>query len=278
MGFNRNFKTLAAVLGAAVLLLGASSCSVKEIRTDCPVYVSVLLDRFLQNELSEGMVIFSDADKYHSELINFFPYKGIGYEYPVNRHLARTTVLSGMDYEVFTEETVTVPYGKQCGLLWGFTQTFSAEQDLFTVDAVPHKQYCMVRFTFDNGSFKAPSPYPWHFRIFAECNGLNLFTMQPVEGAYCCPVGPNAVGEFTGVIPRQKENKLTMEIFVPNEDSDIEGVTEYTIDLGARFAKLGYDWTQEDLGDVSIKVGFASGTVDVDVVEWTQEVLPPVEI
>ena len=81
-------------------------------------------------------------------------------------------------------------------------------------------------------------------------------------------VGPNAVGEWYGVIPRQKRNNMQMEIFLPDAGGGKTGRTDYTIDLGAKFAEMGYDWTAEDLRDVEVKVGFTSATVTVNVLDW----------
>lgn len=247
-----------------------ASCSVKEDRGDCPAYVTVNVDRFINRDLPNGTVVFDDPFAHHSEEINFYPYSGIGYEWPVDRHLARVTVLSGYDREKIGESEVRVPYGQMAGMVWAYTETFSAESDLYVVDAWPHKQYCLVRFMFDNG-YKAPEPYPWRFRIKAECNGFDLYTLEPLVGEYCCTVWPNAQGQFSCIIPRQLGNNLIMEIFVPNEDSETEGRVEYVIDLGKRFENLGYDWSVPDLGDVSLKVGFASGEVDVSVDGWIND-------
>ena len=81
-------------------------------------------------------------------------------------------------------------------------------------------------------------------------------------------MAPNAVGEWYGVIPRQKTNNMQMDIFLPDAGSATSGRTDYVIDLGAKFAELGYDWTAEDLRDVSVKVGFTSATVTVSVLDW----------
>ena len=101
-----------------------------------------------------------------------------------------------------------------------------------------------------------------------RCSGMNIYTLEPLEGDYSAVVGPNAVGEWYGVIPRQKSNNMLLEIFLPNEGSTTEGRTDYVVDLGAKFAELGYDWTAEDLRDVEVKVGFSSATVLVNVLDW----------
>jgi len=53
------------------------------------------------------------------------------------------------------------------------SEIVSAEADEYVVDAVPHKQYCLVHFLFD-GSPTAPEGYPWRFRLLADCAGMNI--------------------------------------------------------------------------------------------------------
>ena len=81
-------------------------------------------------------------------------------------------------------------------------------------------------------------------------------------------MGPNAVGAWYGVIPRQKSNDLLLEVYLPEEGHEDRGRIDYVIDLGAKFEAMGYDWTAEDLRDVSVKVGFASAGITVSVQDW----------
>ena len=81
-------------------------------------------------------------------------------------------------------------------------------------------------------------------------------------------MGPNALGAWYGVIPRQKSNDLLLEVYLPDSDREDTGRVEYVIDLGAQFEALGYDWTATDLRDITVKVGFASAGISLSVQEW----------
>ena len=255
-----------AILGMAALplLLG---CSVKEDRIECPVYVTVLTDEFVRLGMNEGLVSFSDTHVIDREDVSFLAILRSGYKQACPREFARAAVFSGAENYILVESVMRVIPGCQAGLLWAYGESFSAQSDEYVIDATPHKQYCLVQFLFDDSPTAAPD-YPWRFRIKATCSGLDIYTLEPLEGEYSASVGPNAVGEWYGVIPRQKANDLLLEVYLPNSDGEGEGRVDYVIDLGAKFAELGYDWTAKDLRDVSVKVGFASAEITVSVQDW----------
>lgn len=260
-------KTLCVAAGTTAAVLLAAACSVKEDRRECPVYVTVLTDRFVQGGLDAGTVSFSASSLIKRENISFLSVIGKGYTQACPRDYARAAVLSGLDNGRLMEEALIYPPGQQADLLWIGGETFSKNADEYVIDVKPHKEYCLVQFLFDE-SPRAPEAYPWRFRIKAACAGLNIYTHEPIEGEYSCAVGPNAVGEWYGVLPRQKDNNMLLELFLPYEGSETEGRLDYTIDLGKAFQKTGYDWTAEDLKDVAIKVGFASVEISVTIQDW----------
>lgn len=257
-------------LMAAAALFCPVSCSVKEDRTECPVYVTVLTDRFVQKSLDEGVVSFAADRPIHREQILFLQYIRQGYEHACPRDYARVSVLSGLDQGELGGETLTFPPGRQADLVWAYATSFSAWADEYVVDAEPHKQYCLIRFLFD-GSPTAPDDYPWHFRLLADCSGLDLYTLEPIPGAYSSIVEPDALGEWYGVLPRQHGNTMKLEVILPDAQDPAGGSTEYVIDLGAAFEKQGYDWSAEDLRDIEIQVGFAQVGVTLTVQEWVHD-------
>lgn len=257
-------KMACAILGMMML---APACSVKEDRLECPVYVTVLTDQFVIRGMNEGKVCFSSSHVIDREDISFLSFLRDGYRKACPREYARAAVFSGAENYTLTEDVLRVIPGQQAGLLWAYGETFSANADEYVIEAEPHKQYCLVQFLF-NDLTTAPDGYPWRFRIKAACSGMNIYTLEPLEGEYSCPVGPNAVGAWYGVIPRQKANELLLEVYLPDADNELEGQADYVIDLGRKFESIGYDWTAEDLRDVSVSVGFASVGMTVSVQDW----------
>lgn len=265
MGMIRYRFTVWGIL--AMLVFGGASCSVKELRDECPVWVTVLTDQFIVKGMNSGTLCFASGEPIAREDVSFLSFIGKGFVQPLPRDYARVAVLSGLESERINDASMYVPYGRSAGLVWAYGTSFSKNMDEYVVDAEPHKQYCLVKFVFDDNP-QAPPDYRWRFRMKAECNGMNVYTMEPLVGDYCSVVGPNAVGEWYGVLPRQLSNNMVLEIFLPYEGSESEGRTEYVVDLGRRFAEKGYDWSDEDLKDIVVKVGFTSATITIDVEPW----------
>ena len=263
----RIFNIVTRGIPAIVVAVGSLSCSVKENRMECPVYVTVLTDRFAQQGLEEGTVSFSADRLLARDEINFLSYLREGYEQACPRDFARAAVLSGVDNSRLADDKLFIPTGRQADLLWAFGASFSAEADSYVLDAVPHKQYCLIKFLFGDAP-TAPTDYPWRFRLLADCSGMNIYTLEPVEGTYRSIVGPNAVGEWYGVLPRQKSNNMRLEIYLPDGEDETEGRTDYVLDLGKAFEKQGYDWHREDLADIAVKVGFSEVGITLTVQEW----------
>ncbi len=261
----RHLSAVCSALLASVLLL--SSCSVKENRFECPVYVTVLTDRFMAKGLESGTVSFSAGSLIKREDISYIDYAGKGYTQPCPRDMARAALVTGSANGKFDEDVLYWPAGRAADRTWSYGEIFSVNADEYVIDAVPHKQYCLIKFMFDDSPV-APPDYYWRFRIRAQYNGLNVYTSEPVEGDYVCPVGPNNIGEWYGVLPRQKENNMKMDIIVPYSDNEKDGRVDFVLDLGKAFEEAGYDWTEADLKDIMVKVGFTSADVNVSIEDW----------
>ena len=254
------------ILGMGILAM-FPGCSVKEERIECQVYVTVLTDEFVRLGMNEGLVSFSGTRVIDREDVSFLSILRSGYRQACPREFARAAVFSGAENYILVEDAMQVLSGCQAGLLWAYGEIFSAQSDEYVIDATPHKQYCLVQFLFEDAP-TPPSDYPWRFRIKAACSGMDIYTLAPLEGDYSACVGPNALGAWYGVIPRQKSNDLLLEVYLPDSDREDTGRVEYVIDLGAQFEALGYDWTATDLRDITVKVGFASAGISLSVQEW----------
>lgn len=257
-------------LWVSVLVLGgaiaAAGCSVKEDRSFCPVYVTVLVDRFVQQGFNDGSVSFSSGSVLKREETSFLSHLRDGCTWPCPRSLAGTAVVSGIVNGIFSGDTLLFRKGLEADPVWSYGESFSVDDDDYTVDAVPHKQYCKLKFVMDGA--ESSGKYPWRFRVKAGCNGINLVTSEPVKGEYQTIVGPNALGEWYTIVPRQSGNRLLVEIFLPDGDSHSQGRLEYVFDLGAVFEKASYDWTAPDLKDMEVRVDFSSADLKIEVIDW----------
>lgn len=97
---------------------------------------------------------------------------------------------------------------------------------------------------------------------------MDLYTLEPVPGSYSATVGPNSLGEWYGVLPRQRVNNMLLEVYLPEAGNPALGRTDYVFDLGEAFERQGYDWTLEDLPDIEIQVGFVYASLTLHVRPW----------
>lgn len=266
-------KTLnytAAALAAAILLTGVS-CTVKEDRSGCPSYVTVNVDEFIRKGFSEGTVTVRTVRIAEQPALNLLEYLGDGYTTSVPRAPACVSVVSGLDRCAPREGggLLAAPDGVPFDPVWAYSEEFIPEGDDYLVKALPHKQYCAVHFRLED--VEDPLAYPFVFRLRAATRGMDILTLAPAGDGYVTTVRPNVLGEFTGILPRQADNNMLLDVVLPDSDPDGEGEVYYTVDLGKKFAQKGYDWTKVDLDDIEVTVNFACADVEVRIIGWDRD-------
>lgn len=267
--FMRGFLVIVGRLLTSILLLSVCyACSIKENRESCPVYVTVLVDRFVQQGFNDGGISYSSGRDVKRSDISFLSHLREGHTCPCPRDYASVSVVAGMVNSSFRGDTLYVSKGREADPIWSYGESFVSKDEEYLVDAVPHKQYCKVKFSMDGSELGGD--YPWRFRIKAACNAIDLVTSKPIKGDYETIVGPNHIDEWTTIIPRQMSNNMIMEIFLPNEGSQTDGRVDAVVDLGKMFEEKGYDWTAANLADVELRVGFAFASLSISIIDWEQ--------
>ena len=251
----------------SALLPACICCSVKEDRGECPCYVTMDVCKFTDMGFSDATVSYSSSERVlSSEELNLLDYMEEGYTRSVPRRLMRASAVSGLEHSSISSDILSVRKGLSADPVMAYAETFSPESDAYSLKATPHKQYCCISFLFRN---RGPEyEYPYLFRIKASCNGLDLYTLKPVEGEYETVVEPNSLGEYGAILPRQNGGTVLLEIFDPYEGSRTEGELLYTINLQRLLDDAGYDWTRTDLDDVSLSVDFSLADVSIEICEW----------
>lgn len=245
------------------------SCSVKEDRSVCPVFVTLRVDEFVHKGLSEGAVIFGKGEDSYRKKLSFLPIMDDGLTYPCSRSSSAVAVVSGLDKSQYRGDVLCVPIGCEADPLWTYGELFVADADDYIVKAVPYKQYCKIRFTIRGLSDMLD--YPWRYRIKAGCNGLNLLSSQAVEGAFETVVYPDTTNEWYVLLPRQKDSDITLELFLPDGLSDRHGELQYSFSLKSAFEGSGYDWSAKSLEDIAIAVDYTRGEVSVSIDDWEKD-------
>ncbi len=261
-------KTRSIAGGLAVLLLVSlfsPSCSVKESRSACPCYTSVAVDDFILAGFAEATVSFSADRLLRRETISLQEYEDVGYMIALDRRSNRAAVIAGLDKCIVRGDSLITPYGLEADPIWLFSEKFYCEGDELVINARPHKQYCRLEIVVTGLS--PGDRYDCSFRVKAESCGLDLYGRQALEGEYCAWAQRSSTGDFFVRIPRQAENRLSLELL----RTDAPDAPLFTIELDRKLEAAGYDWTREDLRDISLEVDYSGTEVKLKIIDWDSD-------
>lgn len=190
-------------------------------------------------------------------------------------------VWSGVDAELLSDSGMFIPKGRDCPPVYRHFSCISTDAEVMTEKVAMHKQYCGLSLFFVNED----APYSVHVK--GEVNGYandgNLSS-----GVFSCPISSkntnvadrqvvnlhdssvsseditgNAAGEFAVRLPKQSDASLLMDI---ERDGDVLK----TFALGNYIAASGYDWSAEDLDDLTVGIDYSDTKVSLTVSGWKE--------
>lgn len=251
--------------GLAVALSVLCSCSVKEDRSLCPCYVDMIVDEFVRDGFSSGTVAFSSDGFDFRDDILLADHVGGGYTVAVPRSFVKAACVCGLDRSHISGNCISIPEGEASDPIMSYRESFLPRGDEHLLYAVPHKQYCRIDLILENPM----EDYPYAFRVRSDCSGLDIFDLQPVRGSFDTSVYANALGEYSTLLLRQSpESELFLDVLLPVSGSVSDWELQYTVSLSDALEAVSYDWTKEDLDDVSLTVDYARAEVTVEISEW----------
>lgn len=252
------------------LLSGVTACSVKESRGDCPVYININFDEVIaRGQYDEGFVAVDDRAPLLGEELRLREYELTGYEIPARRGPVR--MAAAFDYESYSwhDDTLRVKEGAESSRLFVWSERAVCDDDLYFTAVSPFKQYCLMNVIIVG--LLPGEDFAYDIRLKGNCNGMALYDRDPVEGDYTVVASHKNASGYEVVIPRQRENRIILELLEPNRDhiytdSDIISV----LDVGAAMEAGGYDWEKVNLDDVNVVVDFSRMQASIEVVPWNE--------
>ena len=258
----------------AILILAAAalcSCSIKEDRADCPVWLY----------FPEGF----DARDAWGEVSLFAYEKGCGaltkrqtasLEALLNREerpwvskgeTAVSLVRGLVDMELQQDSLLVIPYGLEADPVVAARDHFETYAERWTVRDSLFRQYAAttVRMEFTRGEV-----YPYAVRVRGSWCGFRLQSLSAVEGPfYYMPTG-SGNGVFSFNLPRQGDDSLMLEVWGSDDPGEPASLLD-ELPLGQYIRRTQYDWTARDLGPVDIDINYARATISITVNDWTEE-------
>ena len=244
------FNGLAAIVSIASLL--AAGCSIKEDRSFCPCVLNL---SFSLSGVRDGTLWFhlvTDGGFTLSDSVGFSGGAAV-YEAMVPRGSCSVTAVQG-DMGLYAPDAgeIMAPPGGGFPPLWSCSLDFDTRSDMKTVPVTLHKQHCVLSLSFKK---VPPGSLPLSFNIAGSSRGVTGAGVPVAGNLSSAAASPDGIS-FRAIIPRQAGGDLMLGV------TDGHKVLR-TFALGSLLGEWGYDWTLDDLEDVSLEVDYAATTVSL---------------
>lgn len=249
------------------LTMASVSCSVLEERGECPCWVSAdvsCIDPIKTDSPFGSLTLFFENDSgfaYQDEITCEDLDSSSVKTYTIPRALTDIVALSG-NGDVSPSGPVFHPVSSHTG--YPELYTWHRRSDLLGEEAVikplPHKQHCVIHIALTD--MFCPEKGGLSICVRGEVDGLNLYTLRPVEGVLeqMLPVGGD--GKVDVVVPRQYPwNRLSAFVFR-------DGMEISAADVSLLMKEAGYDWEKEDLDDIYLTIEKFHIGAEVEICPW----------
>ena len=218
-------------------LVALCSCSVKEDRSDCPCWITVMAKE--STSLSAWYGSQRILDNHSGGLVDH-------------------TVPRGIVDIVASEGNFTVPEGQQMSELFAQLQHLDTDGEFASTGIELKKQFATVSLDFKD---EADGRTGYDILIEGNYIGADNRTLAPIEGIFRCVPDEAKERGYTFRVPRQKDDSLRAVLTYNGNEVD-------SIPIGVLIRKAGFDWTRESLGDVSILADLPAHTFTITIMEW----------
>lgn len=254
---------LAAFMAAAALCCG---CFVKEDRSLCPCILELDFSSVGTAVISESGLLVETADGffYHDSDIA----AGLSeiardgrqlrlYRVKIPKSRAFISVVCGADRQYSHETGIIIPEGEECPPLFMFHAEADAVGEIHRETVCMYKDYCKITVRI----LDAESPYPYLLNVRGNV-GRVMLDRSVSGGDFSFSFMPDSDGCGSVRVPRQVDNSLVLQVV-----DDGKVLREFA--LGEYIAESGYDWTKENLDDVTVEIDYANSYMTVEIAGWT---------
>ena len=239
-----------------VALLGG--CSVKEDRDNCPCKLVLdfsEVDTTLVKSLEvlaiySGDVVFRDkvlASEFGTEYVRDVPHGDL-----------RVNVWCVAEERIDSEDGLVIPYGCECPVLYMRSFVADTSGELYRETVRVYKNFCRLTVLLEG--VEEP-PYSLTFK--GNVDGYRLDGV-PSEGDFACVAYPGEKGDLQAGLPRQIDASLVLEV------DDGTAVLK-TFALGEYIISGGYDWSAEELEDLTVTLDYQITYIGITISGWDKE-------
>lgn len=250
------FRTVSGIMIYGLLL----ACSVKEDRGECPCRLMLDLSEVDTAVVkSLNLLVLSEDGYVESDKIEVNDFSDT-YVMNVPREKLRVNLCSG-EYEwADSQGEIHIPYGCECPKLYMQSMVADAPGETWSAKVRLGKNHCRLTVMMEGSD-----AVPYSFTFKGNVAGYNV-EGRPAIGDFSCVAYPEDEGRSYAMVPRQVDNSLMLEV-----DDGTRVVKTFA--LGEYIAATGYDWTRNDLNDITVVIDYSITYVKVSVSGWDGEYL-----
>ena len=238
----------------AMVLLAASSCSVKENRAECPCRLNIVMDGVSRKPVS----VEAWADK--KLFSETFSGRKISSTHVVSRGTVDVTAICGLDSCRMEGTVLHIPYGKQMDAAFTYHNSLSTDCESVTDTVVLFKSYANIHVHFKNA---AEGGNGFSLSCVSSTDAYDILSGLPLEGAFrYVPYSEDGI-DYQVRVPRQRDDSLQLVLESISDDSD-----PVVFKLGEYLSAGGFDWTARELNDIYVEIDCVSIGMNVYVEDW----------
>lgn len=229
---------------------------VKENREECPC--RLILD-------------LSNVDSTRIDIVNITLTANSGFVYKGSRPVPsdedvilvpRGDVFLNVSYNddgMMTSSGLKIPEGHDCPPVYMCSSLVSTSGCEFVRKSVKMmKNHCVMTIYLEDDE----TDFPFDIIVKGNVCGYDSSGV-PMKGRFSCAPIMLAEDKFTAILPRQMDASLVLEV---NDGSE----TLKNFALGEYVKACGYDWSEDDLKDISVRIDYARTKVVVEVKDWSE--------
>lgn len=257
-------RRLAFQIIAILLAVCSVSCSIKEDRSGAPCYLTFHLDDADPDDvyLTSVIIVRQSGINVLRDTISIEEHIPSGYGIEVPKRWSHSAALAGNVYVRVKEDSIYVDEGRNFDRLWIHRNWLDCNWDTEHDYVSFCKEHTVVNI---KPRVPVAGYYPYDMRLRSTTCGVSLVDKIPLVGRFMAFASRNRDGTLTAVLPRQDSDDLVLDIVRP------DGKIEVSFQLGKMIAATGFDWTAENLNDITLTIDYASMDLSVKIESWDDQ-------
>lgn len=255
-------NTISKIICAAAMAVVTMSCSIKEDRMPCPGRLEIGLDACVS--LTGGVHLdgWNDGGTLFDKRVDLSRDMGNAAEFSVPKGTFSYCAwfgLSDLKNDV-KQRCYSIPFGKECDPLYvSSAAELVMAGEYLRDEVVPHRQHCVMTLVVTG--LPQDRMRDLLIGVSSSTAGMRLDDLSPVQGEFLAIRYPDESGYLSFTLPRQGFGDLRANLYD-------NGRVAASYDLTALLDSLGYDWTADDLQDITLEFSVSSASASIIMGPW----------